>query len=331
MCAEKALLRGGDPLLLDLATTRARLCDFLRSQVLVRPRHRGYVVGISGGIDSAVAAALCVEALGAARVFAVLLPERESQPEGVALARRLVEHLGLSAREFDISDALEVLDVYRGREAVVRRLFPDFQSGWPYRLVFPGDLKQSKALSIYHLEVFKPDGSCENVRPDPESLRELQALTNVKQRLRMACLYREAEARGHLVCGTTNHSELALGFFVRHGDGGVDLEPLAALYKTQIRALARAMGLPSEIVDQAPSPDTWSAPVNDREFYLRLDYGELDRILLRVERGDASGSIAAELSLETEFVERVRDEIERRQTATARNRELPSCPPQENL
>lgn len=326
-----AVVRGADPLQFDPADTRASLCAFLRSQLLVAPRHRGYVVGISGGIDSAVAAALCVEAVGAERVFGVLLPERESQPEGLSLARRLVQHLRLRAREFDISHALEALDVYRGREAVVRRLFPSFETDWTYRLVFPGDLHASRALNVYRLEVFLPDGSRQSIRPNTDSLRELQALTNVKQRLRMTCLYREAEARSHLVCGTTNHSELALGFFVRHGDGGVDVEPLSSLYKTQVCSLARFLGLPAEIVNQTPSPDTWSAPVSDRDFYVRLDYGELDRILARVERGNSSVSIAEELALDPEFVERVRAEIERRHAATARNRERPAFPPAEDI
>lgn len=320
-----------DPMLeLDYRATTTDLCQFLRDQLLEAPRHRGYVVGISGGIDSAVAAALCVEAVGRERVHAVLLPERESQAAGQRLARQLLEHLDLPSKEIDIAPTLETLGVYEQREKLVRELFPEFTSGWTYRLVMPGALADSAALSVYRLEALRPNGSVESVRPGVDALRRLQAFTNVKQRVRMTLLYREAEARGDLVCGTTNRSELALGFFVRHGDGGVDVEPLAALFKTQVRALGRHMGLPEEIVSQEASPDTWSAPVSDREFYMRMGYSELDRILARIEAKDSPAEIAEELELDPSYVDRVCSELERRRRATTRHRQLARTPHDED-
>lgn len=317
---------GSDPLAIDLHTTVLALCDFLRRELSVAPRHRGYVVGVSGGIDSAVSLALCVHALGPQRVRALLLPERESQPEGVELARELVALLGVRATEIDLTDQLESIGVYVHRENVVRSLFDEFDEGWRYRLILPGDLREHRAMNVYRVEIIGPDGTRVSRRPDASALRRLQAFTNVKQRLRMTHLYREAEEDDLLVCGTTNRTELELGFFVVHGDGGVDVEPLAGLYKQQVRALALELGVPKRIVDRPPAPDTWSAPVTDEEFYLRLDYAQLDAVLARLHVGRSHATIAREVGIDPALVDHVATEIARRAHATQRKRRLPPVP-----
>jgi NAD+ synthase len=125
-----------------------------------------------------------------------------------------------------------------------------------------------------------------------QALGQMQAATNVKQRLRMIRLYEHAERRGFLVAGTTNRTEMAQGFFVRYGDGGVDVEPLAHLYKAQVYALARRLEIPAGIIERPPSPDTFSAAVDDAEFYFRLPYDLLDRFLAGLGQGDSAASVA---------------------------------------
>jgi NAD+ synthase len=111
------------------------------------------------------------------------------------------------------------------------------------------------------------------------------AATNVKQRMRMLCLYYYAEKMNYLVCGTTNRTESLLGFFVKYGDGGVDLEPIAHLYKSQVAQLAGHLGIIAEIRTRVPSPDTFSFEVSDEEFYFRIPYETLDVLLYAWEKG----------------------------------------------
>ena len=136
--------KASDPLALDSRERIDELLRFLRGETTRAPRRQGYVVGLSGGIDSAVTAALCVRAVGNERVRAVLLPERESDASGVERARRLASHLRVESVELDITSSLEALGVYSEREAIVARLVGEFRPGWRYRLILPGDLHRSR-------------------------------------------------------------------------------------------------------------------------------------------------------------------------------------------
>jgi NAD+ synthase len=205
----------------------------------------------------------------------------------------------------------------------VRSCIAGFGEGWTYRLRLPGDLRESNALNVYRLEAFDPEGIVHHARLSADALHRMQAATAVKQRLRMLRLYDHAEQRGYLVSGTTNRTEMVQGFFVRHGDGGVDVEVLAHLYKTQVFALGHALGVPQAILDRAPSPDTYSAPVTDEEFYFRLPYAALDGALSCFEDELSVSDAARETNLEEDVVRRIYDELRRRRDATQRLRELP--------
>lgn len=318
----KAPVHADPRLRLDAEEAEATITAFLRRTLARSTRPEGFVVGLSGGVDSAVTLALAARAVGAERCGALLLPERDSAPESRELARSLADRLGVEAKVRPLTDTLQTLGVYRDQEEVLRELFPDFQTDWRYRLVLPGDLRESRAMNVYSLEVHRPDDSRTRRRLSAAQLRRLQAASNVKQRLRMVLLYREAESSGRLVAGTTNLSEYDQGFFVQHGDGGVDLEPIAHLYKQQVRALAHHLGLPPEIADRPASPDTWSEPVGDDEFYFRLPYSLVDGILARERAGMDDATIASELELEIEQVERIRAELTRRREHSRELRRL---------
>ena len=105
------------------------------------------------------------------------------------------------------------------------------------------------------------------------------SLQNVKQRTRMIVLYMQAEKMNYVVSGTTNKSELLTGYFVKFGDGGVDLEPIADMYKLQVYKLAELLNIDKNIISRAPSPDTWSHFTSDEDFYLRMPYEILDQLL----------------------------------------------------
>ena len=312
-----------DRLAIDPAREVERISGFLRRQLARRPRRAGLVVGLSGGVDSAVTAALACLAAGPQRTLGVLLPERESQPDSKLLAHDLAAQLGIGTVTEDLTAALTGLGVYERREAIVRSLFPDFEPGWPYRMVLPGDLRRRRELNFHYLEVHEPDGSRRRCRLPLDAYRGLQAATNVKQRLRMMRLYEHAERLAYLVAGTTNRSEMEQGFFVRYGDGGVDLEPLAHLYKTQVYELARHLGLPEAIIRRPPSPDTFSVAVSDADFFFRLPYEILDRVLVCLEAGEPAELAARETGLSREDAERALQEVARREQASRRLRELP--------
>ena len=111
------------------------------------------------------------------------------------------------------------------------------------------------------------------------SISDMLSLQNVKQRTRMIVEYMHAEKMNYAVCGTTNKTEALLGFFVKYGDGGVDLEPIANCYKTQVYRLAELLGIDTRIIARAPSPDTWSHFTSDEEMSLRIPYDILDQLL----------------------------------------------------
>ena len=132
----------------------------------------------------------------------------------------------------------------------------------------------------------------------------------------MVYLYYYAEKNNYAVVGTTNRTEVRQGFFVKYGDGGVDLEPLAHLYKTQIYALSKYLNIPKEILERPPSPDTYSAEVSDTEFYFSIPFDILDPFLWADENNISPKDVCSELSLTEEQFKRVKRNIDRKSAAT---------------
>ena len=284
---------------------------------------RGAVVGVSGGVDSAVVLALCVRALGASRVLAVLLPERESSPESAVLASAWAEKLGVEVVLEDITQALEGAGGYARRDRAIRQIFPEYGEGWRSKITLPGGLLDEETLNVFSLTVVDPIGVEHRQRIPPSAFAQIVAASNFKQRLRMAMLYYHAERLHFAVVGTANKDEHDLGFFVKHGDAGVDLAPIQHLFKVQVYRLAEVLEVPEVIRKRTPTSDTYSAGSTQEEFFFRLPFDLLDQIWAAWEDGIPWQEIAQRTGLSDEQVERVIKDLMGKQRTTAYLRMAP--------
>jgi NAD+ synthase len=211
------------------------ITQFIRDEV----RHRnskGVVVGISGGLDSAVVACLAVMALEPSKVFGLILPDSTITPKGDTRdAKNLAEKLGIK-----------------------------------YQITEVGNIKKI----------------CLNKRlPRSNNLDYKLAKANLLVRLRMSLLYFYAAATNSLVLGTGDKSELQLGYFAKFGDGAADLFPIADLYKTQVRELARHIAIPESILSKKSSARLWRGQTAEGE--IGISYEEIDHILQELEKNHA--------------------------------------------
>jgi NAD+ synthase len=227
---------------------------------------KGVVVGLSGGLDSAVVAAISAQALGPDRVLCLLLPEANTPPKEMEDAKELAEGLGTEHMLVHIDPVLEACKQQMG-----------------------GDV-------------------------------EPVAFANVKARSRMVLLYYHANLRGYLVMGTSNKSELFMGYFTKHGDGGVDYMPLGDLYKTQVRGLAEHLGVPRKFIDKAPSANLLPDQTDEED--MGISYEDLDRILLGIELGMHDHEIAERTGLSEAEATRIRGVVHR----TRHKRRAPLVP-----
>lgn len=229
----------------DLAHTI--LVKFLRDAVYKVGFSRA-VIGLSGGIDSALAAYLVAEAIGPQNVLALRMPYRTSSPDSLADAQAVIDALGVQSDTVDITPMVDSL------------------------------------LARF---------------PDANNLRR----GNIMARMRMVVLYDQSAAFGGLVIGTSNKTETLLGYSTVYGDNAAGVQPIADLYKTQVRQLGRAIGLPSSILAKPPSADLWAGQTDEDE--LGFTYETADQVLyLLVDERYTVDEVAAE-GFERDFVDRV--------------------------
>jgi NAD+ synthase len=244
-------------LAIDTDVARRVIAEFIRGQL----RQAGFeraVLGLSGGIDSAVVACLVAEAIGAERLLAVLLPYRTSSPASRGDAESLVARLGCASELVDISP---MVDGYFGDEATPGAAGPDGLTASPLRR------------------------------------------GNFAARIRMAVLYDRSVTWGGLVVGTGNKTESLIGYTTVFGDAACAFNPIGDLYKSQVRQLAMALGVPDAIVRKAPSADLWPGQTDEGEG--AFSYPVLDRLLFwRVDKRRSIEEMEA-LGFDRATVERV--------------------------
>ncbi len=197
---------------------------------------KGFVVGVSGGIDSAVVMRLCARAAGKDKVLALLMPEKDSPKNDFEDSRKLCEDEGVRFKVVDITEPIEAF-----KKAVGEKIGK-------------------------------------------------KSLANIKARCRMIALYHFANAERRLVVGTSNKTEMLIGYFTKFGDGGADLEPIGDLYKTEVRQLAKEMGIPPKIIKKVPTAGLWKGQTDEGE--MGITYDKLDAILLGIELGLGEKEIA---------------------------------------
>lgn len=267
----------------EIENVALNIRKFIKNQI-VGFNKKGAVLGVSGGIDSAVALTLCVQELGRENVYGLLLPEKESAPSSKTLGAEICETLGVSYEEVSVAPILESLNIYEKKDQILKRTCPEYDSGiHKTSLVLPDFLNQG-LLNVPYIRLIKDGETVAKNRLKASDYLELIGLQGVKQRSRMLIQYMYAETMNYVVCGTTNKTELLLGQYVKYGDGGVDLEPLADCYKTQIYALGRYLNVNEEIMKRPPSADTWSHYTTDEEFYWRMPMHIMDQLLYSQEQ-----------------------------------------------
>jgi NAD+ synthase len=218
----------------------------------------GIVVGISGGIDSAVTTAVAVRAIGKDKVLGLILPSAKLDQSYEDDARKLAEQLGIKVKKIPISDLVEAFTINVDKEIAQNKL----------------------------------------------------AVGNAMARLRMVLLYSYANHKNYLVIGTSNKTEIMVGYFTKYGDGGADFEPFGGLYKTHIRKLAKYLNIPKEIITKPPSAGLWKGQTDEGE--LGITFELLDKILLGLlERNYSKKQIMNELKIDAATLEKVQKMIQK--------------------
>jgi len=210
---------------------------------------KGFVLGVSGGIDSAVCLRLCVRAVGKGKVLALLMPEKDSPKEDLRDSKDLCKSEGVRYEIVDISKTIKAF------------------------------------LDAVHRKI------------------DRKSLANIKARCRMTVMYHYANSESRLVVGTSNKSELLIGYFTKFGDGGADLEPIGDLYKTEVRLLAKNIGVSEKIIKKVPTAGLWKGQTDEGE--IGIKYEKLDAILLGIELGLDEKQIAERAETTTREVQRI--------------------------
>ena len=299
---------------LDLPRETERITETIRDQVGRRLHRKGAVVGISGGIDSAVVAALCARALEPDRVFGLFMPEHDSSSDSLQLGRALAEKFGIPTTVEDVGPTLEAAGCYRRRDEAIRGVFPDYGPGYKSKIVLP-DLIHGNAYRIFSVVIHTPTGEEHRKRLPLEAYQVVVAATNFKQRVRKMMEYYHADRLRYAVAGTPNRLEFDQGFFVKNGDGSADFKPIAHLYKSQVYQLAEYLGVPQEIRSRPPTTDTYSLEQSQEEFFFSLPYDQMDLCLYAKDHNVPCSDVAEAIGLTAEQVQRVYDDIDAKRNA----------------
>jgi len=300
---------------LDYARETEKITSAIKRLISRTFKRRGVVVALSGGIDSSVVGALCVQALGKDRVFGLLMPEKDSAAETLSLSRLIAEHLDIQTAHEDITDILEAVGCYRRRDEAIKSVIDDYQPDYKCKIVLPSVIEDDK-YRIFSVIVQSPQGKQIKARLTPAAYLGIVAASNFKQRVRKMLEYYHADRLNYAVTGTPNRLEYDQGFFVKLGDGAADVKPIAHLYKTQVYQLAEFLGVPDEICRRPPTTDTYSMPQSQDEFYFSLPYDKMDLCLYGKNHNIPADQVAKTLNLTPIQIERVYHDIENKRNTT---------------
>jgi len=304
---------------LNAAAEVDRIADAIRTQVLETLHRKGVVVGLSGGIDSSVTAALCVQALGKDRVFGILMPELDSSPDSLNYGSLIAKSLGIQSTIENISPVLEAAGCYRRRDEAIRSVIPEYTGQYKCKIVLPG-LGDGIAYSVFSVVVRSPEGVELRARLTADACRGIVAATNFKQRTRKMMEYFYADRYGYAVAASPNRLEHELGFFVKNGDGAADLKPIVHLYKSQVFQLAAHLDIPREIQQRTPTTDTYSMEQTQEEFYFSLPLHKMDLCLFGRDHDVPAEDTAEAVGLPVARVLQVYAQIDSKRAATAYQR-----------
>ena len=293
---------------IDPAVETDRITVMIRAALRDDLRKRGLVLGISGGIDSSVCAALAVRALGSKNVFGLFMPENDSDPQSLRLGQSVASTFGMDSITEDIGPSLAAMGCYERRDGFIRQVVPDYGPGWASKIVFDNALTTG-GYNISSLVVRAPSGEISKVRLPAPVYLGIVAATNMKQRTRKQLEYYHADRLNFAVIGTPNRLEYDQGFFVKNGDGAADIKPIAHLYKSQVYRLAEYLGVPAEIRARPPTTDTYSLAQTQEEFYFALPYAKMDLCLYGLENGVAAAEVGPAVGLSASQVEAVWSDI----------------------
>lgn len=298
-----------DSIKIDPALETERIVSRLRSELVQKLHKKGAVLGISGGVDSSVVLALCVKALGNDKILALMLPEKDSSPDSLKLAQILAQKFNVKYVVEEISDSLTALGCYRRRDTAVKKIFPEYNESYKMKITIPKDNDSKGLINFFNLSIIAPAGEEKIKRLPVNEYLQIVAASNLKQRCRMNMLYYYAEKNNYCVVGTGNKNEYKQGFFVKNGDGGVDIMPIGHLFKSQVYQLAEYLGIPEEILERTPTSDTYSAEQTQEEFFFKVPFKILDPIWLGMEMNVPAELIAETLGLDTAYVNAVIHDI----------------------
>ena len=304
-----------DVLTIDCAEEVNRIASRMRDILAKQLKRRGFMVAISGGIDSSVTAALCVKAVGKERVFALQMPERHSAEDTLDLSTMVADRFGIEQEYIDITAILEAVGFYEKYDTAVRSVIPAYKKGWKSKIVLP-NLIESKTLPFFSIVALSPQGEIIKQRLPLKAYLEIVAASNFKQRIRKMLEYYHADRLNYAVTGTPNRLEYDQGFFVKLGDGAADIKPIAHLYKTQVYQLAAFLNVPEKILKRPPTTDTYSLQQGQDEFYFSLPYDKMDICLYAKNNNIPAEVVGKEIGLTEEQIKRVFHDIDQKRLTT---------------
>ncbi|MDW7646092.1 MAG: NAD(+) synthase [Desulfuromonadales bacterium] len=300
---------------IDVVAETEKITSSLRDMLKNHVKKRGVVVGISGGIDSSVTAALAVRAIGASKVFALQMPEKHSADDTLDLSSLIISTYKMPSLHEDISKILEAVGFYSRYDEAVRTVIPQYGEDWKSKIV-TSSVTENQGFSLFSIVAQSPEGETEKQTLPLKTYLSIVAATNFKQRIRKMLEYYHADRLNYAVAGTPNRLEYDQGFFVKLGDGAADIKPIAHLYKTQVYQLAEYLNVPEEIRRRPPTTDTYSLPQGQDEFYFSLPYELMDLCLFGKNHNVSTEAVAAEIGLTPEQVAHVYRDIDTKRNTT---------------